>query len=591
MSRGNRDLEVVKVISPELQLGNVRKYVSLKGALAANSISYPAANPTTSSIAINIVPPNQNTIISRHMLKKFVFTQTITGTNTSGSPTLLQPGFIAPRAWPIMSVTNTESITINNTSLTQAPMNQYWPAFLWYSNKFGIRNGTNSMAHSSMDKFQNYTDGVGSIINPLLGYEASGFEPGRASNGFVILSNGPTGATVQITSIEPILVSPFAMGEEAFDTPGLIGVNSMQYNAVLTNINRVLSQIVTQGVTGINITSVSTVVNSAELELTYYTPDPTQGIPRELISSYYNVINNTTSSNQNVAPGAVIGIQMNAIQLTGIPKRIIVFCGNNPSTITADVTGALSDTYLSLAQTNPLTMQFNNNNYFGSYTQEQLYQISVSNGCDMSWAQWAGQVYGGQIVGGKVGSILCLEFGKDIALNDPSLSPGVLGSFQLQLTTNWLNTNPTQTIINPTLFCVVIYEGTFTIRDGFCSADTNILSQEDVLLAKPASGIVPHNLNKSVYGGLFEGFANALSNASKFLRDTKLISGVSGLIPHPAAQAISQGAKTLGYGAKPKKRGAALVGGRKPLAQRVRGAGLFIENSDEDDEYNDEYSE
>ncbi len=594
-----KPIEVVKVISPELELNNVRRYTSVKGSLVTSAQTFTTPNPTSSSIQITCTPPSQNIAISRHVLKAFTYQVTITGTNTSLSPTLLQPGFVAPRAWPIMSTTVSESMTINNTTVTQSPANLYWPAFMWYADKFDTRNGQYSLTPSSLDKFQNYSEGIGSSLNPLLGYGQSAYELGRgAAVGFAITTNGATGAVVQITAIEPLLLSPFAFGEEAYTTPALIGVNNMTYYATLGNINRVISLIANQGIVGINITNVSVQVLSAALEFTYLTPDPFQNIPKHLVSSYYSVVDFPTQSQQTFAPGQSFAIPMSSIQLNGIPKRIVVFAGNNSMVITNDTIGALSDTFLSFAQTSPIVMTWNNNQFFSSYTQEQLFDLSVSNGYIGSFPQWAGRVVSGVITGGHVGSVLVIEFGKDVGLG-PDEAPGKQGNYQLQINANFTNTNALNNVVNPTLHCVVIYEGVFSVSNGACSADINILNGENILQAQTLPN-VKYAKSKDVYGGLFEGFANVLSQVPEFLRNTKLLSTVASIIPDPIAQTASPILATLGYGKKKKragalvggekvggkkggKKGGALVGGRKAMQQRIRGAGLrFVDESDED---------
>ncbi len=53
----------------------------------------------------------------------------------------------------------------------------------------------------------------------------------------------------------------------------------------------------------------------------------------------------------------------------------------------------------------------NKTGILSGFTSQQLYNISVENGVNMSWGQWSR----------RVGSILCLNIGKDI----PQLLPGV----------------------------------------------------------------------------------------------------------------------------------------------------------------------
>ena len=584
MIPGATQVEVVKVITPELVLNNIRRYAAVKGALVKSSQVFPASNVTNSSIQITCTPPSADIAISRNVMKRFTYMVTIAGTNTSGSPTLLQSGAIAPRLWPIMSSTVSESMTINNTTVTQSPVNNMWPALLHYNDCFCIRNGVHSPASSSFDKYQNYADGFGAYNNPLNSYTGSPFEMGRAAANFSIITNGATGATVFIESVEPILLSPFVFGEESFDTPALIGVNTMTYYAVLGNLSRVISLIPNQGVTGINITSVTTQVLTAQLEFFYLTPDVLENIPRHLVTSYYSITNYPTQVNQTVLPGQTVSVNMSSVQFPGIPKRVIIYCGNSPGTYTNDTIGALSDVYMSFAQNGPLTVTWNNNQFLSSATQEQLYEISVKNGCNDSWAQWAGQIApgltgGASVIAGRIGSILVLSFGDDIGLG-PTECAGKMGNYQFSISANFLNTNTTTSIVNPQLSVIAVFEGIFEVNNGACSANINVLTDAEVLQAKALPG-VKYMPSKNVYGGLFEGFANFLSNANKFLKDTKLLSTIGSLIPIPGVQVGAQVANQLGYGRKRR-------GGRS-LQQRIRGAGLNSEQDDQNEYSDDDY--
>lgn len=566
MSRSQ--VPVVKIIAPEIDINSPREYTSLQGAQLINSITFSTQNPNNANIQITAIPPSQDIIISRRVLKKFVFAVTITGTNTSASPTLLQPGFHAPRAFPITAITQAENIMFNNESFTLSPVSQVWPPMFWYSNDFDLRNELLSMTQTSLDKFQSYADGIGSNMNPLTNYFQSSYEQGRASVGYQVVTNSATSATLVITSIEPLLISPLVYAKDSLRTPGLIGINNVTYQATLANINRVMSLIPNQGVVGINITSVTTQVTAAALEFVYLTPPPIMNIPKLLVNSYYQITPFTTQSFQTAAPGQNIGIQSNSVQLTGIPKRIFIYCGNSQSTIAGDTIGALSDSYLSLAQTSPVSVNFNNVNYFQSYTQEQLYQICVKNGLEMSFAQWCGQSNAGSTVAGYVGSVLCLDPATDFGLNDVSLAPGVGGNFQFSINTNWLNCSSTYTYTQPMLYITIIYEGTMTIDNGQVMARINPLMRENVLVAQAMQGVKVEEPASALGGGFFDTLGNVLSTASKFLGDTKLISTVSGLIPHPLAQGVSAVSKTLGYGRpQPRQRS-------NRLKSRIRGAGF-----------------
>jgi hypothetical protein len=328
-----------------------------------------------------------------------------------------------------------------------------------------------------------------------------------------------------------------------------------------------------QGVTGISITNTVVEITDANLQFLYLSPQPGSTIPRSLVNSYYSVVDFPTQSLNSYAPGQTFQIPMSSIQLNGIPKRLVIFAGQNTTALSQDK-GFLSDTYLSLAQTSPLVLTWNNNQFLASYTNKQLYDLSVSNGYDGSYAQWSKHR----------GSVLVLEFGKDIGLM-PDQAPGLGGNFQLQVNASFTNTNPTQTIVNPTFHCVVVYEGVFAIDNGSCSTEINVLNKNQVLSANvmPSIKFTP---SKDIYGGdLFQGLRNFFSEkVLPLIKESKIASNLANLIP-VAGPAISQSLKNIGYGVqKPRRRrGAALSGGRA-LTSRIRGAGLTNQLDEDEDE-------
>src|SRR5277367_4061090 len=132
MSLNVPSTKVAKVLDPRLEINTEREYVALKGALVNSFQQFFATNLNNNNVQITANPPNRNIAISRLVIKKFVFDFDITGTNTTPAPqsNLLVSGYYAPRAYPIASVTSSEQWTINNDTLTQAPVSQYWTALL-----------------------------------------------------------------------------------------------------------------------------------------------------------------------------------------------------------------------------------------------------------------------------------------------------------------------------------------------------------------------------------------------------------------------------------------------------------------------------
>jgi hypothetical protein len=535
MSLNITPLKVKAVIDPRLEIQTSKDYIATKGAMVNAWQQFPATNVSNSSIQITCNPPNRDIAIARIVFKKIVYQWSISGVNTSGG-TLLNTGYVAPRAMPITSTTAAETITINNDTLTQAPIQQYWRSLLHFRNDFFERFGVMSLAPSMLDQFQDYADGSGSVRNPLAAYGDNSFENTRGGySGFTIDPQvaGNITATGTLTSFEPIFVSPFCWGDKANFYASFAGIQNMSYTCTFSNLARILS--ITQGqgapVGQIVLGDPSVNVQSASLFFNYLTPDPIMPISRNLELSYYSVISYPTRSNTVVAAGASIQIPFQSIQVTSIPKRIYIFAKKDDASETAFT----SDSYMSLnSSVNPLSITWNNNQFLSQATTQDLYNISVKNGSSMSYSQFTK----------FTGSVLALDFGTDIGLLS-NQSAGVIGNYQLGLTCNFTNTS--SSAYQPTMYVVVVSEGSFNITDGSCSHMLGVLSPNDVLNAE----LLPkgsYSRSTDVYGGKFERLKGFFKKAHDFVKEHKLASRGLALLPMPAAQEASKIAAMLGYG-------------------------------------------
>lgn len=538
MSLNVPSVNVARVVDPRLEINRKRDYVALKGALVNTHQQFPATNVNNSSIQITCNPPNRGIVVSRKIFKRVVFDITVTGTNTGAGP-LLNTGFFGPRFMPILNVTSSEQITINNDTLTQAPINQYWPEIMRYNNEFDNRFGQLSLAPSMMDQHQRYEDGVGGVRNPLAGYNDNSFEQTRgAYSGLEVLSNPDAGttATLRLTVTEPILISPLVGGANSDYTAGLSGIQNMSYTATLGDLRRVLSLVADQGAPGvidIQSSGINVNVASASLLFNYLTPDPLNPVPRNLVSSYFSIVSYPTKTSVPIAPNGEVSITMQSVQVTSIPRRIYVFARRDDSAKTAFT----SDSLFALPQTgNPLTLTWNNNQFCSQMTTQDIYNTSAKNGCNLSYSQFTNDV----------GSVVCLDFGTDIGLMSDE-SPGVLGNYQLGLTCRFKNTNPVESIAG-TLYCIVVYEGTFNVDDGNCSHMIGVLSRQDVLNSRRVPGVA-YQQARDVFGGsFFSKLKNAAVKVGKFAKKHKLLSQGLKMIPDPRAKALGYAADSMGLG-------------------------------------------
>ena len=181
--------------------------------------------------------------------------------------------------------------------------------------------------------------------------------------------------------------------------------------------------------------------------------------------------------------------------------------------------------------------------------------INFKNQLQDSWEEFSGlttvvgsnAVPGATSLIGTVGSFLMLKFGKDISLSSGDW-PGKIGAYNLQLTLDCTNVNQSVAITSPSLYVICFTAQKCVIDTG--GAIQNILGIPES--AGSSGEYVPYRKVMKHYGGSFSDFISKVGAFIRpvidFLRKHKLVSTISGLIPHPAAQAISQGARTLGFG-------------------------------------------
>jgi hypothetical protein len=537
MSLNVNPLRVQRVVDPRLEIKEgSRLYNAVGGSMVNSWQQFNATNRNNTNIQITCNPPSQNICISRLVYKRVSFNWRIDGVNTSGG-VLLNSGYVAPRCMPLTSITNAEQITLGNDTITTAPVHQYWRALLRYRNDLENRNGVFSLSPSMLDQHQDYADGVGGIRNPLAGYDDNSAESTRGSyTGFSIDPQiaGNTTATGTLTTIEPILMSPFAFGENSNNFQSFIGLQNMSYNATLSNLSRILSVVQGQGAPAGQIVLNEPIVEiaGASILCNYFTPDPTYSpVPSVSEYSYFSCVSYPTRHTAPVLPGASAQLTMASVQVSSIPKRIYVFARRDDSEENAFTT----DSYFALPKnTNPISLTWNNNQFLATASSEDLFNISVKNGCNMSYTQFSD----------KTGSVLALDFGIDVGLQ-PNQSPGSLGNYQLGLTCNFVNT--TNETIVPTLYVVVVSEGVFNITSGSASHMIGVLSPDDILNA-PMAPEGTYDTHMDVYGGSWRGFKDLVKKGLSYAKEHKLISRGLASTGNPYGQMASKVASALGYG-------------------------------------------
>lgn len=562
MSQSEIPLDVLAVAEPRLELNNKRTWVVVKGGQTVTYYPFPSTSFSNNQFNFITNPPSASTVLDR-----LVFIQvpvTLTFTPSVANPpvnNILQPGEDAFRAFPISSITNTLTATINGFPVN-IELSEIIHALSRYHTCLEVKNGWMSMQPSFEDNYQSYQDSLGANNNPLGSYlDAAGLsEIGRGAYPMTVVSNTPAGAVINAVLYEQVFLPPFLWdGQEA---GGLANLTSLTFNWVLSNnLQRIWSHSPATDVGG-NSTIGGLTVAFAQpvMYLGFITPRLNVPIPPKITYPYFQISRYTTQFQQTLAPNASATFKSNIIQLDSIPRKIYCFMKQSNSLIYQSLSNMIvqPDVFL---QINNLNVTWNNNQgLLSGASPQNLYDFSKQNGYNKTWTEFNGitQTLNGAVgnltkVIGLEGGIVCLEMAKDIGLRDNE-SEGVLGNFNLQIQLTCTNVNQYVTY-QPDMYIIAVYDGTLVISNTSAIASIGVVTPQEVLDA-PISNAISYNELQMIYGGTFFGtlkdignkILSGLKGVNSFLKDSKIISTVAPFIPLPGASAIGNVAKNLGYG-------------------------------------------
>jgi len=316
---------------------------------------------------------------------------------------------------------------------------------------------------------------------------------------------------------EPVLISPFIFaGDEGQGIYGIQNLNAV-YNLSSTGNTAIRIANVPNRYTVVpTVTFVS--VTQPSLLFQFLTPHPSDLLPSRNVVPYYE-LPRFVSSIGSVATNVVSTITSSSLQLNQIPDKIYIsVCKQVDNRLNTD-----ADAFLAIQN---ISLNWNNSSgLLASATPQDLWRMSVENGINMSWVEWSGQANANPLETSQAtiqtcGSILCLEFGKDIELKDDYYAPGSLGNFQLQFTVRTLNTSAS-TIANLQLLTIVQNSGVFSLERGVSSSYLGVLTKSDVLEASRGVAI-PYSDALRMVGGnrvgdFFKSLGSKLGDAGKSL--------------------------------------------------------------------------
>ena len=598
MSLNPQKINPVAVYDPRLLINNERDYAVLKGAQSILYKKYATTSISNSSLTFACPPPSGSIIVDRKVKLYCPIRLTLKGTPAINTP-LLQRDHDAPRAFGLMKSLQTMICTINNQSVSINMADVIGP-LLQYNNDVDLKMGQYSVTPTYQDQYQEYSSGVANARNSLGLYGDTVDETMTGNAGFpnfVIVQNpislnGTTELTaiVDIAFCEPLFISPFVWGKA--NAGGFYNVTTLDFvfNFLSgANGNRFWShddsagpnlagpitsatfQIGgTQGAQSFNDTD----GNSPLMFFQYLTPNqqqivgPMTSIPYPL----FDILSYQTTDTPMV-PGAIKTIIGNNIQLGTIPRRMYIYAREQNQDFYNSTSKC--DAYM---QITGISMQYQNQSgLFSSASQIQLFEISKKNHYGGSFAQWSGgpvyannATWGGPglnpgVKVGTIGTVLCLEFGTDLGLQDVLDAPGKLSASTLQLQVTCKNI--AGRTITPTLFVVTVVEGIFEVESlNRSTTSIGVLTSRDILDAMQRPGVNYQDIQEVNGGDFWSGLKDFGQKIHGFVKDNKLISRglnlLGNVVPEimPLTRGVSTLASSYGYG---EGEGGVLTGGRR----------------------------
>lgn len=510
-------LETVISRDNKIKVDAPRQFTIYRGGQQITFKDFSTTSSSNTSTTFSCPPPNPGIIIRRVVKISMPVTIQFNGTGPGVAGDLLQPDLDGFRQFPLASCMTAVKLTINNSTTTVTP-NDIIHAFSQYNTCHTLQERPLSTAPSMGDMSQNYYDLFGSTKNPLASY-SSGFSS-ITRGGFPItaFTNTHTSASVSAVITEPLFIPPLTYGYPDA-CPGLVGVQTFDLEITWGDLSRIWSHADPPNTSPATVAAVFAAqpngvvvtLGIPTLNFEYITPTEVQNIPASVSYSFYNIKRYITSDNQALAPFASRTLVANNFQLSSIPRRLLIYVKRR--TIDEDYT--TTDTFM---QINNINLLWNNSNgLLSSASLQDLYDVAVGNGCNVSFEQWSGgPAYNLSFVVppigfdsptpqfyGTIGSVLALTPGKDIGLGSLQ-APGLLQNFQIQIQVTVKNMNHRESII-PSLYIIVVEDGTFTIQNLSGIQQVGVITPQEILnlSASPDAEVV--ELDQMMGGNFWTG--------------------------------------------------------------------------------------
>lgn len=438
-------------------------------------------------------------------------------------------------------------------------------------------NGTTPVAY---DTVGDYAQAVGTLQNPLGSFANSADNDLLPRGSFVLdgvskdigtvatsgnpLTPNYTGKFyVQVTCAEPLMLSPFIWADPKSNNQAIYGVQNLNFVFNIGDASRVWRS--ANGTSRISAISVASFTKS-ELLFNFLTGHPSDLMaPRNCVSFYETPRYISSFNGANLASGASSDYQSNSLQINQCPDKLIVCMRKS----LGSQRWGDADAFMTI---NRINIQFNNmSGILSSATIQDLYRFGVENGSNQSFQEFIGKVSIPDPVTGAgrvlptTGSLLVLDFGKDIQLSEDFYASGSLGNFNLQVRMNVTN-NLSAQVDDLELVLITMNSGVFCCERGTSSTYTGILTKQDVLDASAQQPYFKSDAERIVGGGFLDSLKSVVGRVLPMLvpEAKARLAGMD----NPYAKAGASVLGALGYG----RSGGGASGGMKhgKLADRLK---------------------
>ena len=505
----SQDFAKVLVKDDRLMCSDSVKYAVIKGGANMTCARFNAigGGAATSVINWNIQVPSQETVISRNVLIRTTLAFTIAATTTAYDATIPGSGYVFNYGgidgfgpFPFHQLVNSAQWTINNNTVSQNTRD-ILSVLCRIHDKRQLQR-YNGMTPTMYDVLGDYTHIAGSNLNPFASLANASYDNDLLPRGAYPVTiaganpNYAAGAsarsiTVTIDVCEPVLVSPWTFAGD--DSQGMYGLQNL---SAIYNLSSgdTASCVRFGGDLAARFTALPVVTfngaSNSQLLFQFLTPHPSDLMPSRNVVPYYEMPRYLSTTVPAIAAGASATVISSSIQLSQIPDKLYITVG---LPISASPTGrdyTCADAWMTITG---VSINWNNTSgLLSSATQQDLWRMSVENGVNQSWLEFSGKANGVPtgVAGVGVsslptcGSVLCLEFAKDIELRDDYYAPGSLGNFQLQFQVSVTNNSSKNYDANVLQLMVITQNGgVFSLERGVASSYLGVLTKSDVLEA------------------------------------------------------------------------------------------------------------